>query len=609
MKATLIQPAAIVCMAASAIPALGAAPVKQDKVIAHFRLSGPIREAPSELFFSIGPDRPRALRELVERFNKARGDESVVAVMITVDQPSMGWAQMQELRAAIEQLKAGGKEVFCYVESPGALSYLLAASASQVSIVPTGQIGLMGLHSESPYLKDLLAKIGLEADVEQIGEYKGAAEPFTRAEPTEETKEQMNWLLDDLYAQIVQAVAKSRRMSEDQARKVIDGGPYSAERALEAKLVDSVAYRQDFLAEVKKRYDESVTIARNYGGKKRPEIDPTSPFAFFQLFGELMKEMRKPKRPSIAVVYVDGMLFTGKSQEGIFGDRIIGSTTLRAALDKARTDETVKAVVMRVDSPGGSIVASEIIWNAAKRLAEQNKPFVVSMGNLAASGGYYVAAGGETIFSEPGTITGSIGVVGGKLITLGLWEKVGVVWYEYKRGKNADLFNTNRRWDERERKIVHQMMEEAYATFEDRVKEGRKAKLKEPIEEVARGRLFTGRQALENGLVDELGGLADAIRYAAAKAKITDYEVRVLPKPKNFIDLLMEGLGLSEDEVHGASRRGLLANEALPMRSVLPLMRQLDPPRVDCVIRVLQRIELIQQEPLLTVMPEEILIR
>jgi len=583
---------------------------ESTQLIAYFRLSGPIVETPSGLELSLGAERPKALAKLIERFDKAAEDKRVAAVLLAIDQPSMGWAQMQELRAAIGRIRQAGKDVFCHIEAPGMKEYLLAAGCSYISIVPTGVIELTGLHTESPYIRNLLDKIGIEPDFEKIGPFKTAAEVLTRTEPSEASKKQINRLLDDVYEQIVETVATSRGLPAGQVRKLIDNGPYPARRALACKLVDAVAYRQELIAKIKDRYGASAVISRDYGTEQPPEIDLSSPFAFFQLLGQMIKQAQKPAKPSIAVVYVDGMLFQGKNQEGLFGDRAVGSTTLRAALNKARTDETIKAVVMRVDSPGGSIVASEIIWHAAKRIAEDGKPFVVSMGNLAGSGGYYIAAGAETIFAEPATITGSIGVLTGKLVTRGLWTKLGVDWYEFKRGQNADLFNTNRPWDDRERQIVRELMEQAYATFTSRVEQGRAGKLRAPLESLAGGRLFTGRQALENGLIDRIGGLADAIRYAADKAGIRDYEIRILPKPKGLLELLMEGLGYGEeDELAASAGKSLPGADAPMIRSALGLIRQLDPLRARCLLRCLRRIELLGQEPVLAVMPEEILIR
>ncbi|MBN1489064.1 MAG: signal peptide peptidase SppA [Phycisphaerae bacterium] len=580
--------------------------------IAEFRLRGPITETPPPEFamFSFGEDRAHALKDIVARLKKARLDSDVAAVVLTLDDPEMGWAQMQELREALLAVRAADKDVYCQIESVRSGMYLLASAASRLSIVPTGDIGLMGLHAESPYLKGLLDKIHVEADMEHVGEYKGAAEPLLRTGPSKEAEEQTNWLLDDMFEQIVEGVAKTRGLAPERVRALIDEGPFMADAALEAGLVDAVEYRQDFLEKIRGKHGESAKFVRNYGGREGPEVDFSSPFALFEMIGKLMTRAEEGSKPAVAVIYVDGMIVSGRSEEGLFGSRTAGSTTLRAALDKARKDESIKAVVMRVDSPGGSALASEIIWNAAQRCGE-DKPFVVSMGNVAASGGYYVACGADAIFADAGTITGSIGVVGGKLITKGLWDWAGVTFHETKRGRNADLFNSNRRFDERERAIIRKMMEDIYAVFTDHVKDGRGEKLTEDIEKIARGRVYTGRLAQAKGLVDKLGGLDDAIKYAADQANMAEYDIRVLPRSKGLFDLFREGLGVDEDDEDvsiGAAAMGRSPVSAPAAQLFGAALRHMEPARARMVTRWLLRLDLLGREHVLTVLPTEFLV-
>jgi len=585
-----------------------AAEAKSVRKIAEFRLRGAVAEAPPPdfLVFGFDADRPVVLKDLLERLKAARQDPSVAAVVLTLDEPEMGMGQMQELREALLKLRAADKDVYCHIEEVDAGMYLLASAASRLSIVPTGSIGLMGIHAESPYFKRLLDKIRIEADFEHVGEYKGAAEPLMREEPTPEAEEQLNWLVDDYYAQLVEGVAKSRGLTPEKVKSLIDEGPFTAEQALKAKLVDAVEHRQEFYAVIQRKFD-TAKIVKNYGGKKGPEVDLSNPFAIFKMIGEAVKGVEEGNKPIVAVVYVDGMIVPGRSEEGMFGANTAGSTTIRAALDKAREDEKVKAVVLRVDSPGGSATASEIIWNAA-RLCGREKPLVVSMGNVAASGGYYVSCGAEAIFADAGTLTGSIGVVGGKIVTKGLWDWVGMTFHETKRGRNADLFNTNRKFDDRERAIVRKMMEDTYAIFTGHVREGRGEKLTADIEAIARGRVYTGRMAQAKGLVDKIGGLDDAIRYAADEANISDYQVRVMPRPKNFLDIFARGLGFDEDDDASAprGRRWPIAQPALEM--LAPTLRQIDAAKARTIARHLLRLDLLHREHVLMVLPTDVLI-
>jgi protease-4 len=504
-------------------------------------------------------------------------------------------------------LRAADKDVYCHAESLTAGMYVLASAATRLSIVPTGEIDLAGLYGESPYIKKLLDRIHVEADFEHIGAYKSAAEALTREGPSEPAREEMNWLFDDLFAQLVDGVAKNRDLSPERVRALIDEGPYSAERALQVKLVDAVEYRDDFLREIERKFGKSAKLTRNYGGKKGPEIDFSNPFAIFKILGEMMRGAEEGEKPAIGIVYVDGMIVSGRSEDGLLGSRTVGSTTIRAALDKARKDEKIKAVVLRVDSPGGSALASEVMWHAARQCAKE-KPLVVSMGDVAASGGYYVSVAADTIFADPGTITGSIGVVGGKIVTKGLWDWAGVSFHEIKRGRNADLGNTNRKWDDRERAIIVQRMKEVYDVFTGHVKESRGKRLKDDIEKLAGGRVYTGQLALANGLIDRIGGLDDAIRFAADEANLAEYDIRVLPKPKTFLDLFMKGLGADEDDDDASAAASSWPVAAPGVEMLAPVLKPLGPARARMIARFLMRVDLLGRERVLTVLPAEMLI-
>jgi protease-4 len=578
-----------------------------QRQIAYFRIKGPLAETPVMLPPLFGGEPPLSLKALLERFKEARLDSNVVAVVVDLQDAQLGAAQLEDVHEAMRKFAAVDKPVYVHADALMMGTYAAATGASHISLVPTGDLWLIGLYSESPFVRGLLDKIGVVPDFEQFEDYKTAAEIFMRAEPSAENKEMINWLVDGIYAALVKRIATGRNMTEDKVRGLIDGGPYTAEEALKAGLVDSVQHRQDFVAGLKKKHGEDVKIVMDYGD--RHEFSPPEdPFAIFGFVMELLNP--KPKSitgPTVAVVYVDGPIQTGTAQPSPFGGESGAySTTIRRALDKAADEPQVRAVVLRVDSPGGSALASEIILDATKRVAKK-KPLIVSMGNVAASGGYYVSCGAETIFAEPSTITASIGVIGGKLVTTGMWDKLGVNWHPVQRGQMAAIMSTAKTWNEAERAKIRRYMEEIYTIFKNHIVAHRGERLHKPIEKVAGGRVFTGAQALELGLVDRLGGLEDAIQFAAQKAGVSDYDIRVIPEPPSFFDLFMPR---EEDEEYMDAAAGPVSFASNPaVAEMLQSLAMVDPLRAAALLSALKRLDLIQRETVITMMPFELVIR
>ncbi|MHC4482273.1 MAG: signal peptide peptidase SppA [Planctomycetota bacterium] len=580
-------------------------------VIAHFHLRGTLREKPVEDPFGFLSQQVTSLKDLLRRLERARDDDSVKAVVLTFDRMMLGFGQLEEIRGALKELKDANKRVFVHAEGMSTGVYALLCAASDLSVTPRSSLWLTGLYGESIYLKGLLDKIAVEADFLQMGDYKSAAEMFTRTSPSKAAEDNVNWLLDGFYDSMVKMICESRGLTPKKARQLVDDGPYLAERALESGLINTVAYRDAFLGNIKTELGQNVLINNRYGEEKERLIDFSNPFAIFSVFANLARKYQKPSKDIIAVVYVEGMILPGHAEPSPFGSPDWAcSGDIRKALEKAANDESVKAVVMRVDSPGGSAEASEVIWNAARQ-AKAKKPLVVSMGNVAGSGGYYVSCGADAIFANGTTITASIGVVGGKFVTTEMWNKLGVNWVGYKRGANADLLSSARRFDEGQRARINDLMEKIYKVFKDHIIEARSDKLAKPIEELAGGRVYTGRQALELGLVDRIGGLSDAVEYAAAKASISDYDVRVVPEPKDFFTAILEEMsGRGERTTDISTRTGeRLVNLNSPMlSSVLGLLGRLDPQRAGALRRALERTELIHREGVALVMPEEFII-
>jgi protease-4 len=607
---------AVACMLVWAGAKAGAEGAGQETapapVIAHFHLSGALTETPVEDPFGFLTGQITSLKDLVRRLDQARRDDAVRAVVLTCDEMSLGFAQLEEVRRALKELTAAGREVFVHTGGMSAAKYALLCGASHLSAAPGSTIWLTGLYGEALYVKGLLDKIGVQADFITMGDYKSAAELFTRTGPSERASENMNWLFDGLYGSLVDMIAESRNLKSKKVLRLIDEGPYLADRARKAGLLDSVQFREEFLQEVKKRFGENAKVDNRYAEKKGPQINLANPFAVFSIFAEMAAQSRRPAKDSVAIVYIEGVILPGHGRPspfggptGAFGDDI------RRALEKAADNPSVKAVVMRVDSPGGSAEASEVILNAARQVRGR-KPLIVSMGNVAGSGGYYVSCGADAIFANETTITGSIGVVGGKLVTTGMWDKLGVNWVAYKRGGNADLLNSSRIFDEAQRAVIQSYMEQIYGVFKGHVKKERGKRIAKPIDDLAGGRVYTGKQAAELGLVDKIGGLSDAIRFAAEKAGVADYEVRVMPEPRDFLTALIEDMsGQGErpsDIAVGAPTEASAVRTSPLLDSLLPVLSQLDPERA-CALRLaVQRIELIRREGVVLMMPEDIVL-
>jgi protease-4 len=547
------------------------------------------------------------LRNLVSRLNKAAKDDSVKAVVFLVNGGTAGSAQVEELRQALKHVRDAGKDVEVYADQLSTREYVLVSGASRISIVPTGEVWLTGIYGEAPYLRGLLNKLSIKPDYLTCGAYKSASEIFMREGPSKEADDMQNWLLDSTFNTQVHLIARGRNVDVAKVKHLIDNGPYTAERAKEAGLIDAVEHLQDFEAGLKKRFGKHLVFDKHYGKPKTPELDFSSPFALFKILGEMANQSKKkPTKDAVAIVHVDGPIVLSR-EDGLSllgGGSAAVASKLRKALDEAAEDPTIKAVVLRIDSPGGSAVASEIILDATKRV-KAKKPFVVSMGDVAGSGGYYVACAADTIFADKSTITGSIGVVSGKFVTNDMWKKVGITFKAYKRGASAGMLASDAPFSEEERQKMQQYMDEIYGVFKQHVMDIRGQRLKKPLDELAGGRVWTGQQALQNGLVDKIGTLEDAIEFGAAQAKLKDYEVRVVPRPKNFLEEMLEETAGDKDEGQRLDTRvrRTAAGPSL-IELAMPYLQHLDPERVRTIRLALARMQLMQQEGVVLMMPE-----
>lgn len=580
------------------------------KKVVKLRLDGPVTEAPNDaagVMAMLSKQKITTLYDCVKMIRRAADDKDVAGLALIIEEPEMSLAQVEELTRTLQAFKAKGKPVYCYMDQANNLTYAIAVAADHITLAEYSELDIVGLRAELMFFKGLMEKIGVEADMLHCGAYKSALEPFTRTEPSAEAAENINWLLDSIYSRWVQLIADGRKLSPEEVKKHIDAAPLDAATALKAKLVDDVSSFGAFAKMIRKQFGSDVEIVKDYNKSKEPEIDMENPFSgLMELFSRMTESKSPTKSSGVGLIYVDGAISVGKSDADSFGGQGAGSTTVRAAFEKAREDEHVKAVVLRVDSPGGSALASDIIWKAATHLAEE-KPLIVSMGGVAGSGGYYVSLPGQTVFAEPTTITGSIGVVGGKIVWKGLFQdKLGITTTEFKRGQHSDLMSTNRPWTEAERAWMQKYMDQVYDQFKGRVTKSRGDRLKKNLDDIAGGRVYTGAQAIDLGLVDKLGGLSDALDFAAGKAGLgSDYTVIPIPKPSGFaefFDMLQKLMGEDEKDDYKIGAEATLRSDPL-LKAALPLLRELAPAQVRELFRGLRDLLILQRERVGCFMP------
>ncbi len=502
------------------------------------------------------------VRDVVEALERGAGDRRVRGLVARVGVEELPLALVEELRDAVLAFRASGKPAILFAESFGELMrgharYYLATAFEEIVMQPSGDVGVAGLAAWTPFVAGTLERLGIEAEMDHRHEYKAALYLWTEREHTPEQREALLAILETLHGRLVAGMAEGRGMDESTARSVLDAGPYWGEEAVAAGLVDRLGYRDQVYEDLRERVG---------GGD----------FLFVQRY--LARAGRPHRRgPTIALVYGVGAVMRGRSQfDPLFG-QVMGSESVAAALREAIRDDDVRAIVFRVESPGGSYVASDAIWREVIRAREAEKPVVVSMGSVAGSGGYFVAMGADRIIAQPSTITASIGVVGGKFATADFWEQLGVTWDGVEVGDNAGFWSTVRQYTPQERERRDDWLDRVYEDFTGRVAAGRGMTPAE-VDAVARGRIWSGEDALRLGLVDELGGFPTALRLAREAAGIepdAPVRLRLIPEDVGLLRLLLRRLRGSGWGTDGAGA-------AAAAQSVQPL---LEPLRAAGVIR------------------------
>jgi protease-4 len=513
----------------------GSEPVVRDNSVLILKVEGELPDyVPDTLTRRLFGKDTSSLTSLVEQLRKAKVDKRISGVLLEINLLDAGWGKADELREVIADFRASGKPLYAYIEVGTNKEYYIATAAERVYVSPSGDLFINGFAADVMFFRGSLDKLGVYPDVFQIGKYKNAPDQFTRKEMTKEHREVVNSLLDDLFNRFINTVAEARKKSADEVRALVDNAPLSAKEAKDAGLIDGTNYRDEVENELKKRL----------GYKDEDELRITKAETYRQITPESVGLNRGER---IAVIYASGEIWPGKSEDSAMGGQSVGSDTMVKTINDAAKDKTIKAIVIRVDSPGGVHYASDAIWHAVE-VAKQKKPVVISMGDLGASGGYYISCNANKIIAEPSTFTGSIGIFAGKPVMKGLYDWLGITNEYVLRGKNAGLFRETEKFTPEERaKFESVIKSKYYDEFVPKVATGR-GRTRDYIDSIAQGRVWTGAQAKERGLIDEFGGLDKAIEVARELANIpADKGVRrvILPHPRSFFDNLF---GNDEDE-------------------------------------------------------------
>lgn len=479
--------------------------------------------------------KPLTLFDHLRVLRAAAADRRVAAAVVDLRGIGGGWAKADELREALAEFRKSGKPLRAFMEFGEVRDYFVATAAERVAMPPSGVLVVTGILADVPFFKRTLDKIGVQADLEHIGAYKSASDAYTRDSMSDPHRLALEAILDSLYGRFVAVVSRARSLSPDRVRTAVDEGFFNAGRAKAMGLLDDLAYRDEVLDAVEAKLGHDARRIREsaYLGALRG----------------------RPGGDRLALVHVSGVIAQGDSSSDAFGGATTGSDTVAAAVRRAREDPRVKGVLLRVDSPGGSALASDLIWREVE-ITRAKKPVVVSMSDLAASGGYYVAMGADAVVAGPATLTGSIGVISGKFSLRGLYDWIGLRRELIKRGENADLFSDYRPFTDAQRAVVRRQMEEFYRDFVHKAAKGRR-KSDAEIDAVGQGRVWTGEQARARGLVDELGGVETAVEVLKSKAGIpkgTSIDLVVYPRPRGLLESIVSEEGPDDSPASRALR-------------------------------------------------------
>lgn len=500
---------------------VGQEPAVPNRATLVLRPSGDIPEILPDVILGAGE---LTVRNYVELIRKAKGDSRIAGILLRpggINSPF--WAKLQEIRSALEDFKTSGKYVHAWLEYAGDREYYLASAADRIYLLPSASLDLTGVATYEVFLRGTFDWIGTYPDFLHVGDYKTAVNTYLEKTYTPAHKEMSESINRSQYDHLVRTVANARKKSEAEVQALIDQGPFQPADALRAGLIDEVAYEDEL--------DDLVDVLREARYVEAEDYAPVS-----------WESTGVTPRSKIAVINAAGVINSGRSGFDPVNGAVVGADSLVEYIREARADRSIRAIVLRVDSPGGSSTASDLIWRELSISRENQRPVIVSMSDLAASGGYYIALGGDAIVAQPGTLTGSIGVYTGKFVTTGSLDKLGANIEATSHGKHAEMYSPDRRFTPEERQKVRESMQLVYDQFIERTAAARHMP-PEKVDEVAQGRVWTGEQAKQIGLVDELGGLYKAIDLAKQRARIAaDEEVHlvVYPPRRSFYEVLSD---------------------------------------------------------------------
>jgi protease-4 len=539
------------------------------KIVLSLDLNEGVAETRSEGPFQLlSHGGPHTLRNVIVGLEKAQADTRVAGVLVRMGASGVDIATAQEIRDAIGRFRQSGKFAVAYADSfsatPGATSeYYLASGFDEIWMQPSGELAITGVAIEVPFVAGALEKIGVQARMEQRKEYKSPPETFTRKNMSEPARANLQQLADSWLAQLVQGIAEGRRIGPDAARASVDQSPLVAVEALQRKLVDTL----DYWPAVTEAVEDRAGAESGLVGLKRYIAEGKLPYT---------------SGPMVALVYGVGPIVSDRSDESLLDDtRFFSAREVARAISDAAAHPDVRVILLRIDSPGGSYLASDTVWDAVMRARAAGTPVIATMGGVAASGGYFVAMGADRIIASPGTLTGSIGVYGGKFVTEGLWPKLGINWDIVQAGKNAAIWSPFRDYPPDTKARLDAMMDTVYADFTSKLAKGRNIN-ETQVESVAGGRVWSGDEASKVGLVDQLGGLRTAIEAAKEAAGLKPEDsitLREFPLPKTPLERLMS---LMSDDGGGIAVR---AFEWLGLR---PQLAKLVEARVGPVLNELE---------------------
>ena len=533
-----------------------------DNIILSVDLTQGLAEGPSEdrlLRLLVGAE--PTLRDVLDAIETASGDPRVKVLLARVGDDELGLGKVQELRDAIAAFRAKGKFALAFADSfgefgPGTRPYYLATAFDEIWLQPMGNVGLTGLYTEIPFFKGTLDLLGIAPQFDHREEFKTAMNSLTETKMTPPHREEVDALLASISGQVIHGIAEDRKLPESAIRDAIDHGPLLADEARQAKLVDRLGYR-----------DEAIAYARSRAGVG---ADLTSLTTYLDRAGRPHRE-----GATVALIYGLGLIQRAASSANpLTGTNVMAANKIGRAFRAAVRDPAVRAIIFRIDSPGGSVVASESIWREVVRARERGKPVIVSMGDVAGSGGYYVAAPADKIVAEPATLTGSIGVLAGKLVVSNLLQKLGLSTDSAQIGANAAMYSSTSDFSARAHSRLEAFLDETYRGFKDHVASGRQM-TREDVEKVAKGRVWTGEDAKAHGLVDELGGSAVALRLAKEAANLAPdaaVKITVFPREKETIEVIFDRLlGKERDDGSSASSSSIERS----LKTAQPLIQRL----------------------------------